>query len=139
MSKKGRPKVLAQQDFPAWKTASSTQHEKIGYSKVGASLLQSGPFNDLSSSTQIVYVKLLAISHDDAGFSISYGNMKRHWKVPKSTFQRALKDLENAGFIERVEDELADGKPQYQTQIYRYSTEWKKRLTDEERRRFRGA
>lgn len=137
MGKKARAKVLNQQDFPAWKTASNTQHEKIGYAKIGSSVLQSGPFNELTPTAQIVYIKLLGISHDDAGFSISYGNMARNWKVSKSTFQRALHDLEDAGFIERVKPD-GDGEPQYQTQIYRYVTSWKQRLTDEERKKFRG-
>ena len=139
MGKKLRAKVLAQQSFPAWKTASATEHEKIGYAKVGSSVLQSGPFNELTPTAQIVYVKLLAISHDDRGFSISYGNMEKNWKVSKSSFQRALKDLEEAGFIERQKIDHCDGELQYQTSVYCYVTKWKKRLTDDERKKFRGA
>ena len=138
MGKRTGPKVLAQQEFPAWKTASNTTHEKIGYTKVGSSVLMSSPFNELTPTTQIVYIKLLGISHDNAGFSISYRNMTREWKVCKSSFQRALRELEKAEFIERVKPD-GDGEPQFQTKIYRYVNGWKKRLTEEERKKFRGA
>lgn len=139
MGKKRRAKVLAQQTFPAWKTASMTEHEKIGYAKVGSSLLQCTPYNELKPTTQNVYIKLLAISHDDKGFSISIGNMEKNWKVSKSSFRRALVELEAAGFIERQRPEHEDGELQYQTQIYEFSTKWKDRMSEVEKKKYRGA
>ncbi len=133
MGRYGRAKPLSQINFPPWATASNTNTERIGYVKLGTSLLQNTPFKALGSSAQIVYVQLTAYAAGKQTFSLSSRWGAQLCGVSRPTYLKAIRKLISAGFLMEVETETLG---QYETREYCFCFTWKAKLTDEEKVRF---
>lgn len=89
--------------------------------QVGASLLQSTAFKSLNYASRILYLCLANDAGKENSVEFSHSAAKRYG-FPPSTFDRSIKELIAAGFIERVEDE---DRSQYKTSRFRFTYKWK--------------
>lgn len=133
MGRHGRAKPLSQINFPPWATASNTNTERIGYAKLGTSLLQNTPFKALRSSSQILYVQLVSYAAGKEKFHLSSRRAEKLFGMTRPTYLDAIRQLINEGFLTEM---YTDSLGQYETRQYRFCSEWKTKLTDEEKVRF---
>jgi len=96
--------------------------EHHGYIQLGDSVLQSKAFQSLSASTRFVYLCLASAAKQKPTVQISHGNMKRFYGISGTTFDRAIAQLQEAGFVKIVLDE---DRSQYVTNTYRFVSDWK--------------
>lgn len=133
MGRHGRAKPLSQINFPPWATASNTNTERIGYAKLGISLIQNAPFKALRSSTQILYVQLIGYAAGKPTFRLSSRRAEKLFGMTRPTYLNAIRQLIDEGFLIECD---TDTLGQYETRQYRFCSEWKTKLTDEEKVRF---
>ncbi len=103
-----------------WLSGKSDNKDKR-FIQVGASLLQSPAFKSLNYASRCLYLCLANDAAKDSIVEFSHSDAKR-FGFPPSTFDRSTKELCDAGFIERVEDE---DRSQYKTSRFRFISAWK--------------
>lgn len=89
--------------------------------QLGNSLLLSKSFQKLTAGAQILYICLTMEAAGKPAVKFSHGAAKKYGIAP-TTFDRAIKQLCEAGFVEFVED---DNLYQFATNVYRFSNAWK--------------
>lgn len=90
--------------------------------QVGNSLLlDKEHFQKLSSSAKLLLFYMAMESGGKREFKFTYSAAKKYG-LAATTFERAKKELQDAGFIERVYDEEYS---QFKAAVYRFSLEWK--------------
>lgn len=89
--------------------------------QVGNSLFLSKAFQALSSSAQVLY---LFMTMEAAGKSVvrfSHGAAKKYG-IAGSTFDRAIKQLRDSGFVQLIEDDIMS---QFSANEFRFVMRWK--------------
>ena len=89
--------------------------------QVGNSLLLADAFHNLNSGARFLYLCLAMEAGGKPGVKFSRSTAKKYG-IPTTTFERAIKQLRDAGFIELQEDE---NMFQYAANVYRFSSRWK--------------
>ena len=104
--------------FEPWETKHADGVEKR-YFRLGASILASEPMRDLSASAFRIYCYMRIESAGKRSFKFPYTKYKSFMSRP--TFFKALKELEEHGFIEVVQHNRNLRK----SNIYMFSDKWK--------------
>lgn len=99
--------------------------------KLDMTLLQDKAFGSLSASTRLVYLSMMLHAGDKATdwFTFTVTAAERY-NISRSTLQKSVKDLCEAGFIEAKRPGIGDGwsVAEYAPTLYRATpTEWKNR------------
>lgn len=89
--------------------------------QVGNSLLLSRDFQKLTSGARVMYLALCMESGGGRETTFTHGDGKKYG-IKKTSFDRHIKELCDAGFIERVEDE---NLMQYTPSAFRFSLAWR--------------
>lgn len=118
----GRRKAAKHYPLMPWESANLDCKEGR-YIRVGNSLLLSKAFQALAPSAQILYLALAMEGGGKPSVKLSHSAAKKYG-VPPTTFDRSIKALREAGFIELVEDE---NHAQFAANVYRFSYSWKSR------------
>ena len=104
--------------FEPWETKHSDGIERR-YFRLGASIMASEPMRKLSSSAFKTYCYMRIESAGKKSFKFPHSKYKSFMSRP--TFFRALKELEELGFIETVQHNRNLRK----SNIYMFSDKWK--------------
>lgn len=90
--------------------------------QVGNSLLLSKKFQALKGKAQILYFALAMEAGGQLVVKLSHGGAERKYGIAPTTYDRSVKELIAAGFLEQV---LDDDQSQFATNVFRFSTSWK--------------
>jgi hypothetical protein len=97
---RGRPKSAYNVEIKPW--ASARMDNKEGrFIQIGNSLLLDENFKKLGYSAKNLYPCMIMESGGRREFKFTHGAAKKYG-ISKSTFERSWRELEKAGFIERV-------------------------------------
>ena len=89
--------------------------------QVGNSLLLSEEYHRLTANAQVLYLCMAMEAAGKPAVKFSHSAAKKYG-MAGTTFDRAVKQLREAGFIDLVQD---DNLYQFATNEYRFSTRWK--------------
>ena len=104
---------------------SRNKGERLPFDKAGGviaiqrRLIQSRPYLDLSPQAKTLMI--LMQSHWDAQGPVDYGVREAETKIPccRKTAMRAFKELEEAGFIVKIDESLFSSRTQSKTRTWR--------------------
>lgn len=117
----GRRKSAQSVEIKPWLSANANNREGR-FIQVGNSLLlDKEHFQQLSSNARLLYLYMSMESGGKREFRFTYSAAKKYG-LASTTFERAKKELQDAGYIERVYDE---DYSQFKAAVYRFSLEWK--------------
>ena len=103
-----------------WLTA-KTDCKEGRFIQVGNSLLLSAQFKALKHTTKVLYLGMTMESGGKPSFKFAHSAAKKYGISP-TTVDRAIKELQNTGFIILVPDE---DRSQFKTNVFRFSNDWK--------------
>lgn len=90
--------------------------------QIGNSLLLDRRFQNLSAGARWLYLCLAMEAGGKRSVSFSRGVTARKYGIAKNTFTRHCSELEEAGFIQRIED---GDFLQFAPATYKFSLDWK--------------
>ena len=90
--------------------------------QVGNSLLLSKKFQALKGKAQILYFALAMEAGGQLVVKLSHGAAGRKYGIAPTTYDRAIKELIAAGFIEQIID---DDRAQFKSNEFRFLLTWK--------------
>lgn len=89
--------------------------------QVGNSLLLSDSYQKLNAGARQLYLCMTMEAGGKPTVKFSHGAAKKYG-IAATTFDRAIKQLREAGFVDLIED---DNLYQFATNVYRFSSRWK--------------
>lgn len=92
--------------------------------QVGDTLLVSKRFQALKPNSKMLYFALAMDSGGKAKVKLSHGAAERKYGISSTTYDRAIKDLIDGGFIRQ---ELDEYRSQFRTNEFTFVNDWKKR------------
>lgn len=109
--------------------------------KLDMTLLQDKAFSSLTPSTRLVYLSMMVHAGDKAldWFTFTVNDAARY-NITRSTMQKSMRDLCEAGFIESKRPGTSDGwaVAAYAPTLYRATpTDWKNRQDEKPKKRKR--
>ena len=116
----GRHKAAKNVAISPWLSAKLDCREGR-FLQVGNSLLLSEEYHRLTANAQILYLCMTMEAGGKPTVKFSHSAAKKYG-ISSTTFDRAIKQLREAGFLELVED---DNMYQFAANVYRFSTRWK--------------
>lgn len=90
--------------------------------QIGNSLLLDRRFQDLSAGARWLYLCLAMEAGGKRSVSFSRGVTAKKYGIPKNNFTRHCLELENSGFIQRIEN---GDFLQFAPAAYEFALEWK--------------
>ena len=90
--------------------------------QVGNSLLLSKRFQALKANSRLLYIALAMESGGQPQVTLSHGGAERKYGISRSTYDRAVKELIEAGFIKQELDEF---RSQFRTNEFSFINTWK--------------
>lgn len=106
----------------AWETAQLEKGPEKGYIRLSQSLLQHPAFKALTQGERMVYITMVAACAGRNQFSIPRASYEEKFGIPHNNFWRAVKKLEQAGFIQVKQS----GKNTRTPNVYQFVDTWKK-------------
>ncbi len=116
----GRHKSAVNCNIKPWLSARPDCKEGR-YIQVGNSLLLSDTFQNISAGARWLYLCMALEAGGRQTVKFSHGSAKKYG-IPYTTFDRTVKILREAGFIELIEDE---DHSQFRANEFRFSSQWK--------------
>ena len=107
--------------IPAWLTARADGRREP-FMMVSCGFFTSERFAALPLSAQRTYLCMAAHASGKREFEFAQGLAEKVYHIPRNSLRAAVKQLTDAGFIERVED---GSYSQYATARYRFIYAWK--------------
>lgn len=107
-------------ELKPWLTAKQDCKEKR-FIQVGNSLLLDKRYQRLSTGAKCLYQCMCMESAGKREFQFPHGAAKKYG-IASSSFDRQSKELQQAGFIEKIED---GNYAQYAPAVYRFSLLWR--------------
>lgn len=105
-----------------WQTATKGDEKEKQYIRFGNTLLDHPQFCQLSIQGKAVYIYMVRAAGVNQEFTFPYSFYKNRG-LSKTTVQKAIKELEKAGFI-RVKE---NGKLTRTPNVYQFTWDWKNR------------
>lgn len=117
---KNKPKAAKNCEIKPW-LSERLDHKEGRYIQVGNSLMLSKRFQVLKPNTRFLYLCMALESGGKPNVQFSHGAAQKYG-IPSTSFERAAKELQEAGFISL---EIDEERSQFKTNIYRFINDWK--------------
>lgn len=106
----------------SWETAQVERGPEKGYARMSPTLLTHPAFTALPLGVRMVYINMMGVCKGNNQFWFPRAIYEGKFEIQHSTFCRAVKKLEQAGFIQVKQS----GKNTRTPNVYQFVDTWKK-------------